>query len=210
MSLRRVIALGLWALLSVAGACHAEEQGPPLVIDGLVLQSSGASPGVSCTHDRQCQQPLRCLSTCVVPPALNGEGGIGAALVVNAGGAGARTVQVEVADDGFERSRGLMWRERMAPDWGMLFIFADESPRSFWMRNTYLPLDIVFIDHEGVIVSISEDAQPLLESPQHRSAGPAKYVLELNAGYAATHGIEAGQRVKFSGVPGSHDPELSR
>lgn len=101
---------------------------------------------------------------------------------------------VEVAARDTERARGLMFREHMAQDTGMLFIFEEEGERYFWMKNTPLPLDIIFISEAGRIVSIAADTTPFSEATIP-SGKPARFVLELNAGATAELGIEAGDTV---------------
>jgi uncharacterized membrane protein (UPF0127 family) len=83
-----------------------------------------------------------------------------------------------------------MHRQSLPPDRGMIFVFADEEPRSFWMRNTLIPLDIVYLDKDGKVVSISQ-MKPLDETGVH-SAGPAKYAIEMNEGAAARAGVKVG------------------
>ena len=107
------------------------------------------------------------------------------------------TFQVDLAVTPAQRSRGLMFRETLAEDEGMLFLFAREAPRSFWMKNTYLPLDIIFLDRRGVIVSIAADARPLDET-SIPSGLPAAGVLEVLAGTARQLGLEPGDRVIHS------------
>lgn len=108
---------------------------------------------------------------------------------------------VEVAATDRERSRGLMFREEMAADHGMLFIFDKEGERYFWMKNTPLPLDIIYIGANGAIVSIAADTVPFSEKVIP-SVGPAKYVLELNAGKAAELGIDVGNEVSSPSMTG--------
>lgn len=103
---------------------------------------------------------------------------------------------VELALTPVQRARGLMFREVMAPDAGMLFLFDREEPRAFWMKNTYLPLDMVFIDREGFIVAIATDTVPLTETPVP-SGAPALAVLELNAGTTDDLDIAPGDRVLY-------------
>ncbi|MFC6656249.1 DUF192 domain-containing protein [Roseibium salinum] len=100
----------------------------------------------------------------------------------------------EIAATSEQRARGLMFREEMAADHGMLFIFEGESNRSFWMKNTPLPLDIIYIDAAGRIVSIAADTTPFSEAVIP-SGAPARFVLELNAGTAEKIGIERGDQV---------------
>lgn len=101
---------------------------------------------------------------------------------------------VELALTPQQRAQGLMFREEMAPNAGMLFLFDREAPRSFWMRNTLIPLDLIFIDSQGMIVSIAHDAVPHDETPIP-SGLPAAGVLELNGGTVARLGIKPGDRV---------------
>lgn len=116
------------------------------------------------------------------------------------GADGKVAVTVELALTRKEQSRGLMWRESMPEDHGMLFVFADERPRSFWMKNTPLPLDIVYISEDGRIVSIAENTTPYsVESIP--SGKPARYVLEVNGGFCAPRGIGAGNRVELPEIP---------
>ena len=122
--------------------------------------------------------------------------------VTLSGLSGPVTLGVELADTPDEHSRGLMGREELAPDGGMLFIFEGDSPRSFWMENTFIPLDMIFINSTLDIVHIEEDAQPCTAScscqcPRYSSGQPARYVLEANAGFAREHGIGAGQKVQI-------------
>ncbi len=108
-------------------------------------------------------------------------------------------VTVEVARTDEELTRGLMYRERLAPDAGMLFVFDASEDHTFWMKNTLIPLDMIFVDEGGRIVGVVERATPQTLSP--RSVGaPSRYVLEVNGGWAAAHGVRAGDRVKFENV----------
>jgi uncharacterized membrane protein (UPF0127 family) len=108
--------------------------------------------------------------------------------------AGAHTFQVEIADDPRERSLGLMYRREMAEDAGMLFDFGIEEPASFWMQNTYIPLDMLFIKADGTIESIAERTTPMSQK-SIPSKGPVRYVLEINGGLSDTLGIDAGDKV---------------
>ena len=106
-----------------------------------------------------------------------------------------KTIKVEVARTGKEQERGLMFRERMGKDEGMLFVYEREERLSFWMKNTRLPLSIAFMDKGGRIVDI-QDMEPFsLET--HTSAHPARYALEMNRGWFAREGIKVGDLVKI-------------
>lgn len=106
-------------------------------------------------------------------------------------------LKVEVANTHESRSRGLMFRESMPPDDGMLFIFEDVGYHSMWMRNTPLPLSVAFIDSEGKILNIL-DMQPRTDDT-HTAAGPARYAIETNIGWFAKKKIRAGDKV--TGLP---------
>ncbi|MFN3667756.1 MAG: DUF192 domain-containing protein [Brevundimonas sp.] len=107
---------------------------------------------------------------------------------------GEHRFMVEIADDEAERQRGLMEREPLADDRGMLFQFPDVAERGFWMRNTPSPLDIIYIDPNGRIVSIAKNAAPMSDAIIP-SNGPASGVLELRAGRADEIGARPGDRV---------------
>jgi uncharacterized membrane protein (UPF0127 family) len=115
--------------------------------------------------------------------------------------AGARhRVDVELARTDPERRQGLMDRPSLPDDAGMLFVFDAPSLQSFWMKNTLIPLDMIFIDDAGTIVGIVESAEPRTLTP--RSVGkPSRYVLEVNGGWSKAHGVRAGDRVRFEDVP---------
>jgi uncharacterized membrane protein (UPF0127 family) len=100
----------------------------------------------------------------------------------------------EVAANDSARTTGLMHRRMMPENRGMLFVFAQTQPLSFWMMNTYLPLSIAFADEQGVIVNI-DDMKPLTTDP-HPSSKPARFALEMNRGWFAKRGIKAGARIE--------------
>jgi uncharacterized membrane protein (UPF0127 family) len=111
------------------------------------------------------------------------------------------TFRVELARTEPEREKGLMYRDHLAPDAGMLFLFERPSVQTFWMKNTLIPLDMIFIDPGHAIVGVVANAQPLTLTA--RSVGePSQYVLEIGGGLAARLGIRAGARVGFRGVDG--------
>jgi len=101
---------------------------------------------------------------------------------------------VELAETRDRQALGLMFRESMPDDHGMLFLFPHEAKRSFWMKNTRIPLDIFYFDEDLALVSVSENTPPCRTQrcPNYPSDGPAKYVLELNAGKAAELGVRPG------------------
>ncbi len=111
-----------------------------------------------------------------------------------ASGAQKHVFQVEVMRTAEEKARGLMFRQFMPEDRGMLFDFEQEQPVSMWMRNTFIPLDMLFIKADGVVHHIHARAQPLDETPIP-SNGNVRYVLEINGGIAAKLGLKPGDRV---------------
>jgi hypothetical protein len=107
-------------------------------------------------------------------------------------------VPVEVVRTEDERARGLMFRRELAAQQGMLFIFDQAEIQSFWMKNTYIPLDMIFINEAMQVVGVVENAEPLTTTSR-RVRDPSRYVLEVNGGFAKRHGITAGTRVAFEG-----------
>jgi uncharacterized membrane protein (UPF0127 family) len=118
---------------------------------------------------------------------------------------GERRFTVEIAADDSERSAGLMFRTEMDDDHGMLFVFERERRLSFWMKNTPMPLDLVFIDGEGAIVDILP-GEPFSLAPIGPEA-PARFVLELKAGTAEKAGIAQGDRVRHPRIDGAPQEE---
>ncbi len=104
-------------------------------------------------------------------------------------------IQVEIADDEAERSRGLMYRQSLPANHGMLFVYPDERRLGFWMRNTLIPLDIAYLDRAGRIVDIQQMEPQTSET--HYSRAPAMYALEMNQGWFAEHGVAVGALVEF-------------
>jgi len=107
------------------------------------------------------------------------------------------TFNIEIADDDYETQRGMMDRKSMDSNNAMLFIFQDMRMRSFYMKSTLIPLDIIYLDKDNKIVSIQNNAKPLDETSLP-SVAPAKYVLEINGGLSQQRSIEAGDYMKFT------------
>jgi uncharacterized protein len=113
-------------------------------------------------------------------------------------------ILAEIADKPATRTAGLMFRQQLAPDGGMLFVFPDNVPRAFWMKNTFIPLGIAFLDEKGVILNILE--MPPQTEKNFFSKGPAKFALEVNSGWLEKQGIKAGDLVAgVSSVPAPKD-----
>jgi uncharacterized membrane protein (UPF0127 family) len=116
-------------------------------------------------------------------------------LLIHAGGSTYKFA-VEIADTADERAQGLMFREHLDPNEGMLFLYPVEKPVAFWMKNTPLPLDMIFIDGQGRIVNVAAMAKPFDTSPIS-SEGATKAVLEILGGSAGQLGIKAGDLVEW-------------
>ncbi|HET7731527.1 MAG TPA: DUF192 domain-containing protein [Usitatibacter sp.] len=110
---------------------------------------------------------------------------------------GKHTLRVEVAATDAQREKGLMFREKMGANDGMLFVFDEPAYHAMWMKNTPLPLSVAFVDREGVILNILDMEPHTLDA--HASAGPSIYAIETNKGWFASRGIKAGERV--TGLP---------
>ncbi len=114
----------------------------------------------------------------------------------------ATPLEVEIARTAEQRERGLMFRRALGEDAGMLFVFSSAAPRAFWMRDTCIPLDILFLDGDGRVVGILENV-PTMNDESREVACPARYVLEVNAGWSRRHGATVGMRVELpKGVQG--------
>lgn len=109
-------------------------------------------------------------------------------------------IQIAIADTPAQRSRGLMYVRRLPPDGGMLFVLDSAGPVTFWMRNTFVPLDIIFVNNAKTVISIAKNTTPLSDAliPSH---GDARYVVEVNAGYCEAHGIKQSDTIGFRRTP---------
>jgi uncharacterized membrane protein (UPF0127 family) len=133
------------------------------------------------------------------------DGGLGACMAHASGPSvslDGHRFSIEIAADEASRERGLMFRETMPADHGMLFVFDRPDVRTFWMKNTHIPLDILYFDQNYKLVSVQRRVPPCLDSgnncPVYPSAGPAQYVLELNAGMADKLDVNPGDVLSVS------------
>ncbi len=136
----------------------------------------------------------RLLGLLVAWVVLLGPAGAGAEPLTVSSGSGDHRFEVEMAVSAVDKARGLMFRQSLAPDAGMLFVYQRPQPVSFWMRNTLIPLDILFIGKDGRIARIHRRARPLDDTPIP-SGGPIRGVLEIPGGRAAELGLAVGDRV---------------
>jgi uncharacterized membrane protein (UPF0127 family) len=109
------------------------------------------------------------------------------------------TVDAEIVRSERDTMRGLMYRTHLADDSGMLFDLRTREDHKFWMHNTCISLDMLFIDEDGLIVGIVENA-PVLNDESRGVGCPSRWVLEVNAGWARRHGVKAGQHVTLPGT----------
>jgi uncharacterized membrane protein (UPF0127 family) len=107
-----------------------------------------------------------------------------------------KTIDIEVARSDYEHAKGLMDRTTLPHNQGMLFVFDDMQPRSFWMRNTRISLDIIYVDDQKRVVSIQKNTIPMSEESLP-STGPAQYVVEVNAGFTDLYDIKPGDSLSF-------------
>jgi uncharacterized protein len=105
-------------------------------------------------------------------------------------------IEIQIANSDFDRELGLMFRKQMDENKGMLFIFPREEKQSFWMRNTFIPLDMIFVNSAKKIVTIHRNTQTLSDQ-SYPSTAPAQYVLEVNGGYCSKHNINEGDKINF-------------
>jgi uncharacterized protein len=107
-----------------------------------------------------------------------------------------RTIDIEIADNDYERALGLMYRKKMDDSKGMLFIQEYMEPQSFWMKNTYISLDIIYVDDDMKIVSIAKNTEPF-SYESIPSDSDAKYVVEVIAGFCRKYKVKVGDRISF-------------
>jgi len=207
MSPRLTVSIALAALLAVAlvGGCSKDNGEPtkPAPRPDPIAETR-ASIGKACQIDGDCPLFLRCFdATCQDPPALDGTGDPATSAAVSlVTGSGEAQFFVEVVSTTSTRARGLMHRPRMSDQWGMLFVYPSPRHMSFWMQNTLIPLDMVFISADMKVDGVVKNATPLTEDPRELDKSvKSQFVLELNAGLADRYGIKAGDKVHFGRVP---------
>lgn len=108
-------------------------------------------------------------------------------------------IDIEIADNDQKTAQGLMYRSSMPQNAGMLFLMPNEEIQGFWMRNTYIPLDMIFVNNNKEIVTIHRNTTPMLES-SYISTAPALYVVEVNAGFCSKKSINEGDKIEFTTI----------
>jgi uncharacterized membrane protein (UPF0127 family) len=165
------------------------------VLFGIVLVGCEGDSSSTSTTDRENAGKSEVRPT---GPQFKKEGEL---YLLKAAGDTIRRIDIEIADIESERTIGLMHRRSMPDTQGMLFIFEREEPRSFWMRNTLIGLDILYIQEDGTIESIAKYCVPKSEK-SIPSRGPALYVLELIEGFCDIYNVEVGDKIEFQRTDG--------
>jgi uncharacterized protein len=217
--LRSARVLGLFAVwLALGCACNrTEEPASPSGSDAALGGGSGAPSATPTAAPQSAGAPAAggasAAPACIVPfgepapiaskaaqcpkdPSANLKLPMGRVTFVEA--PSSPSAEVELARDDAARERGLMYRTSMAADSGMLFSWQDERVRNFWMHNTCIPLDMLYITKDGTIAGILEQVPTLNDAPRGIKC-PVAHVLELNAGWARAHGVAPGMKVKIEG-----------
>ncbi len=158
----------------------------------LALALLGCPRGTA--HSEQQAKP----APAAQPSAKSAPAASAARVVLAPPGQDPVTVRVEVARNEQQRRRGLMFRTHMDQDAGMIFLFEQPQPLTFWMHNTYIPLDMIFIDASLRVLGVVENAEPQTDSAR-AVPGLSQYVLEVNAGFSRRHGLTKGTAVRFEG-----------
>ncbi|MDT0675746.1 DUF192 domain-containing protein [Autumnicola musiva] len=120
--------------------------------------------------------------------------------LIKAEGDTIQKLDIEIADNDYERETGLMYRTEMAENRGMLFVYNNATLHNFYMKNTYIPLDLIFYGSDSTVVSLQENAEPLNEK-NLPSGKPAQFILEINAGLVEKWNIETGDRFSAVRIP---------
>ena len=144
--------------------------------------------------------PPGTLTTVTSDPKQTSTTSIKEPQVIFESSSGPMAVALEVVATPAKIQRGLMHRRHLAPDRGMLFVFSSERVRSFWMKNTLIPLDMLFVKEDMTIAGIERNTVPL--SLESRSIGiPTRYVIEVNGGWTEKNGVEPGSQITLENLP---------
>lgn len=175
--------VSLAAALVVLGACTDAKGSPPAKPPVPPKAEAPKAPASTDPSDEHYVSPALPMGKVTLADAYGGK----------------HVVEVEIAASRDARTRGLMWRTTLENGKGMLFLFSRQQPLSFWMRNTLIPLDMIFIDQDLKVVGTVENAEP--KTLTGRNPGKdSQFVLEVPAGWCAKQGVGAGTTVKFEGA----------
>lgn len=154
-----------------------------------------------CKSDSDCTPPLRCIDEdCQTPPAITGViTETTPRVIIESTKYAGITVYLELAITFQEQARGLMHREKLAKNWGMIFIYEKESNHSFYMKNTLIPLDMIFVNKDYEIVGIVENAEPMTLTSR-RVSRYSQFIIEVPGGFCRQQGIAEGSKVRFEHI----------
>ena len=170
---------------------------PPPAAAPVAPAPSASPPDAACVVPLGAPAPIATKAAqCPKDPSSNLKLPLGKITFLDA--EGSPQVNVELARDDASRERGLMYRTNMPESRGMLFSWQDERPRNFWMHNTCIPLDMLYVTKQGIIAGILEQVPTLNDAPRGVPC-PVAHVLELNAGWARAHGVKPGMKLKIEG-----------
>ncbi len=161
------------------------------ILPDLLPLFSGGSGGRSSIPPN----PNSNTSSTMPEPSFTKEGEL--SIISNTTGEIIKKIDIEKADNDMERAFGMMYRKSMQDTRGMLFLFEEPKPQSFWMKNTYIPLDIIYIDENKKITTIHPNATPLSESSLP-SKGNAQFVLEVRGGFCQDYGVQVGDSIDWN------------
>lgn len=198
--MRSVVLAGVLALVACGRSAAPEPAEDPLAVPPMPNAEPAASSATRATHASRCIKPLAATppaipapatTTCPPDPAPETESLIA---IPFPDASPTFTLTVELANTRPTIERGLMYRRSMSDDRGMFFDLHERRDHTFWMHNTCIPLDMLFIDTDGMIVGIVEGAAPLTDAIRNVGCASA-YVLEVNGGWARKHNVTPGQRI---------------
>ncbi|MBJ7881261.1 DUF192 domain-containing protein [Gelidibacter salicanalis] len=150
--------------------------------------------GACCVQFQSCKEEQKTIEPVVIEFKKEGE-----LVLKKANDSIVKHLDIEIADDDYQTQTGLMYRDQMDQNHGMLFVFPEADYHSFYMKNTKIALDIIYIDADKNIVSFQKNAQPFSEASLPSNV-PAKYVLEINAGLADEWQLEIGDKIEYQRV----------
>lgn len=165
-----------------------------VAIASMILPSIMPSPGSRAKRNANPPSQPQPQQESILEPPFTKEGEL--SFVSAETGEAIRKIDIEKAESDQERQQGLMYRRNMTDSQGMLFIMGKEGPQSFWMHNTYIPLDIIFVDASKTILNIHQNARPRSDTPLP-SVGDALYVVEVIGGFTQAYGVKPGDKIDW-------------